>query len=63
MDCNGLAGSWLGRCGPGRVFGGEVSLEVDLGRLDVFVTEPEGDHRGVYALRLSSSMALEWRRT
>src|SRR5918992_4019182 len=43
--------SCVGRGGAGErpFLQGEVGVEVDLGRVDVFVAEPEGDDRGVDA--------------
>jgi hypothetical protein len=45
-----VAARWrAGWCcqGEGALFDGEIAVEVDLGGLDVFVAEPEGDNGGL----------------
>ncbi len=49
MAGNGRVGWLVGWCGEGAFFDGEVAVEVDLGGLDFFVAEPEGDDGYFYA--------------
>lgn len=45
----GGAESAGGRSGQGALLDRQVGMQVDLGGLDVLVSKPEGDHRGVDA--------------
>jgi hypothetical protein len=59
----GDAGGW-GDAGDGAFFEGHVGVEVDLGRFDVFVSEPECDHgaidAGVWSSRIAAVSRSTW---